>query len=133
VRKGALIDATPLEASVKPPSGKDGTVSARDPAAGRRKKNGKSSFGYKAHLAVDEGSEIIRGALLTSADLHDSQPGVCRILCVRWARIIGFPGQRADPGKRSAKTMANWLIASVHSMALRQRTPACVTTDNVAA
>ena len=53
---------------------KEGTVSERDPAAGWTKKNRKSHFGYKAHMAVDEGSEIIRTAILTSADLHDSQP-----------------------------------------------------------
>jgi IS5 family transposase len=34
----------------------------------------RSHFGYKAHIALDEGSEIIRAALLTAADLHDSQP-----------------------------------------------------------
>src|SRR5512135_334996 len=72
--KGTLIDATRLHAAVKPPSVKEGTVSERDPAAGWTKKNGKSHFGYKAQVAVDEGSEIIRTAILTSADLHDSQP-----------------------------------------------------------
>ena len=74
VRQGTLIDATLLAASVKPPSVKEGTVSERDPAAGWTKKNGKSHFGYKAHIAVDEGSEIIREAILTAADVHDSQP-----------------------------------------------------------
>jgi IS5 family transposase len=39
---------------------KEGPVSERDPEAGWTKKNGKSHFGYKAHVAVDEGSEIIR-------------------------------------------------------------------------
>lgn len=74
VRKGTLIDATLLEASVKPPSVDEGTVSERDPDAGWTKKNGKSHFGYKAHMAVDEGSGLIRQAILTGADLHDSQP-----------------------------------------------------------
>jgi transposase, IS5 family len=74
VRQGTLIDATLLAAAVKPPSAKEGTVSERDPEAGWTVKNGRSHFGYKAHVAVDEGSEIIREALLTSADLHDSQP-----------------------------------------------------------
>src|SRR5512144_3004907 len=74
VRQGTLIDATLLQASVKPPSVKEGPVSERDAEAGWTKKNGKSHFGYKAHVAVDEGSEIIRTAILTSADLHDSQP-----------------------------------------------------------
>jgi IS5 family transposase len=75
VRSGTLIDASIVEAAVKPPSGKEGTVSARDPAAGWTKKNGKSRFGYKAHIAVDEGSNLIRGQLLTGADLHDSLAG----------------------------------------------------------
>jgi IS5 family transposase len=73
VRQGTLIDATLVAAAVKPPKGNAGAVSDRDPAAGWTKKNGRSHFGYKAHLAVDEGSEIIRTAILTSADLHDSQ------------------------------------------------------------
>src|SRR5512134_3893364 len=49
----------------------------RKPAG--RKKNGKSHFGYKAHIAVDEGSEIIRAAILTAADLHGSQPAASLI------------------------------------------------------
>ena len=52
VRQGTLIDATLLQAAVKPPSVKEGTVSERDPAAGWTKKNGKSHFGYKAHVAA---------------------------------------------------------------------------------
>lgn len=79
VRRGTLIDATLLQASVKPPSTKQGTVSERDPEAGWTQKNGVSHFGYKAHIAVDEGSEIIRAALLTAADLHDSQPAAALI------------------------------------------------------
>ena len=46
VRQGTLIDATLLQASVKPPSVKEGTVSERDPEAGWTKKNGESHFGY---------------------------------------------------------------------------------------
>ena len=65
VRQGTLIDATLLQASVKPPSVKEGPVSERDAEAGWTKKNGKSHFGYKAHVAVDEGSEIIRTASRT--------------------------------------------------------------------
>lgn len=53
VRQGTLIDATLLQASVKPPSVKEGTVSKHDAEAGWTKKNGKSHFGYKAHVAVD--------------------------------------------------------------------------------
>ena len=71
IRKGTLIDATIVKAGVLPPSGKVGTVSARDPEAGWAKKNGKSHFGYKAHIGVDRDSGMIRDAILTGADLHD--------------------------------------------------------------
>ena len=74
LRRGTLIDATILEAAVRPPTGDAGEVSERDPQAGWTKKNGKSRFGYKAHAAVDEGSGIVRGATLTPADVHDSIP-----------------------------------------------------------
>lgn len=74
LRRGTLIDATILEAAVRPPGGDAGEVSPRDPQAGWTKKNGKSRFGYKAHIAVDEGSGIVRQAVMTPADVHDSVP-----------------------------------------------------------
>src|SRR3954453_12451300 len=74
LRRGTLIDATILEAAVRPPAGDAGEVSPRDPQAGWTKKNGKSRFGYEAHAAVDEGSGIVREAVMTPADVHDSVP-----------------------------------------------------------
>src|SRR3954463_2824246 len=70
LRRGTLIDATILEAAVRPPKGDAGEVAERDPQAGWTRKNGKSRFGYKAHAAVDEGSGLVRGATLTPADVH---------------------------------------------------------------
>src|SRR5690348_564853 len=75
LRRGTLIDATILEAAVRPPSGDAGEVSERDPQAGWTKKNGKSRYGYKAHVAVDEGSGLVREAVMTPADIHDSVMG----------------------------------------------------------
>jgi IS5 family transposase len=72
VRRGTLIDATILEAAVRPPGGDAGEVSGRDPQAGWTKKNGRSRFGYKGHVAVDEGSGLVRQATMTPADVHDS-------------------------------------------------------------
>ena len=72
LRKGTLIDASIIEAAVKAPKGNVGEVSPRDPDAGWTKKNGKSRFGYKAHAAVDEGSGLVRQAVMTPADVHDS-------------------------------------------------------------
>jgi transposase, IS5 family len=74
LRRGTLIDATILEAAVRPPGGDAGEVSPRDPRAGWTKKNGGSRFGYKARVAVDEGSGIVREAVMTPADVHGSVP-----------------------------------------------------------
>src|SRR5689334_15740289 len=71
LRRGTLIDATILVAAVRPPTGDAGE---RDPQAGWTKKNGRSRFGYKAHAAVDEGSGLVREAVVTPADVHDSVP-----------------------------------------------------------
>ena len=74
LRRGTLIDATIIGAAVRPPGGDAGAVAARDPPAGWTKKNGRSRFGYKAHAAVDEGSGLVREAVMTPADVHDSVP-----------------------------------------------------------
>jgi IS5 family transposase len=78
VKRGTLIDASLVEASVKPPrdaESRPGEGSELDPDADwtRRKGGGGSHFGYKAHLAVDQGSGLIRKALLTSAKVNDSE------------------------------------------------------------
>lgn len=73
LRRGTLIDATIVQAAVRAPRASEGTVSERDPDAGWTTKHGRSTFGDKAHVAVDEGSGLIRGAEMTGADLHDSQ------------------------------------------------------------
>ena len=72
VKKGTLIDATVIPAAAKPPKGNDGALSDVDPEAGWTQKNGVSTYGYKGHAGVDEGSGIGRAATFTSADVHDS-------------------------------------------------------------
>src|SRR5918911_1352493 len=74
LRRGTLIAVTNLEGAGRPPGGDAGEVSERDPQAGWTKKNGKSRFGDKAHAAVDEGSGLVREAVMTPADVHDSVP-----------------------------------------------------------
>src|SRR3954447_10069864 len=74
LRRGTLIDATILGAAVRPPGGDAGEVSPRDPQAGWTRKNGRSRFGYEAHAAADEGSGLVREAVMTPADVHDSVP-----------------------------------------------------------
>lgn len=88
VRQGTLIDATLVAAAVKRPkppqepqaAGPDGRApsklvrSKHDPDAAWTKKGGTRYFGYKAHVAVDKGSGIIRKALLTPASVNDTVP-----------------------------------------------------------
>lgn len=72
VKSGTLMDATLVEAAVKKPGGPAGARSPVDPDADWTRKNGKSCFGYKAHIGVDEGSGLIRRAELTAAKIADS-------------------------------------------------------------
>jgi IS5 family transposase len=73
VKTGTLVDATVIEARATPPRRKEGEVSAVDPDAGFTKKHGRTYFGYKLHIGVDDGSELIRALTTSSADLHDGE------------------------------------------------------------
>ena len=73
VKTGTLVDATVIEARARPPRSKAGEVSAVDPDAGFTKKHGRAYFGYKLHIGVDAGSELIRALETSSADLHDGE------------------------------------------------------------
>jgi transposase, IS5 family len=72
VKTGTLIDASLIEADVKRPALAQGEVAERDLDAGFTRRGQRSFFGYKAHLAVDQGTDLIRGAILTRADVGDS-------------------------------------------------------------
>lgn len=76
LREGTIIDATLIESSVKPPpleAGRDGER-MHDPDAEwtRTGPTQRKFFGYKAHVATDQGSGFIRRALLTGARTNES-------------------------------------------------------------
>jgi transposase, IS5 family len=73
LRRGTMLDATLIEAVSAPPKG---DRPSNDPDAGFAKRSGKagSTFGYKAHVGVDEGSGIIRRVLTTAANVNDTTP-----------------------------------------------------------
>ena len=75
VKQGTMVDATIIAAAAKPPPYDEGQVNLRDQDASFTIKNKKTYFGYKAHLAVDEGSDLVRRAQMSSADLRRSQMG----------------------------------------------------------
>jgi IS5 family transposase len=76
VKQGTLVDATVIEAAPKkPPQNEDKTAgkSNTDPEATWTRKGGRYLFGYKAHIGVDQNSELIRKVALTSAHVHDGE------------------------------------------------------------
>lgn len=73
LKTGTLIDASLVAASVARPSGAAGAGSALDGDANWTRRGRVGFFGYKAHVAVDEGSGLIRGALLTPAKTYESE------------------------------------------------------------
>jgi IS5 family transposase len=73
VKRGTMLDATLIEAASAPPSSER---PSRDPDAafGGPKKKGGFTFGYKAHVGVDEGSGLIRSVVTTPANVNDTVP-----------------------------------------------------------
>lgn len=71
LKRGTMLDATVIEAVSVPPR-EDGT--ATDPDAGFAKRQGKpgSTYGYKAHVGVDQGSGLIRSVITTPANVPDT-------------------------------------------------------------
>lgn len=82
LRRGTLIDASIISADATPKhqdrgpgKGKtEGTYAKSDEDAAWTVKHKRAYFGYKAHVSVDEGSGLIRKALMTPANIHDSTP-----------------------------------------------------------
>lgn len=70
LKRGTMLDATLIEAVSRP--GTAGRAS-RDPDARHGGKGG-FTFGYKAHVGVDEGSGIIRSETTTPANVPDTVP-----------------------------------------------------------
>ncbi len=118
LRRGTLIDATILEAAVRPPGGDAGEVSGRDPQAGWTKKNGKSRFGYKAHAAVDEGSGLVRKAVMTPADVHDSVMGDG---LVQGDEEAVYADKAYDSAERRAGLRARGIVPRIMYQARRNR------------
>jgi IS5 family transposase len=66
VGKGTIVDATIKQAQARP-------TSNRDKDADFTKKRGKTYYGYKGHIAIDEDSQIIKRLEFTKASVHDSK------------------------------------------------------------
>jgi len=79
LKRGTMLDATLIETVSTPPKG---DRPSKDADAGFARRQGKagSTFGYKAHVGVDEGSGIIRSVITTAANVNDTTPADALIL-----------------------------------------------------
>jgi transposase, IS5 family len=74
LKRGTLIDATVVETAAARPEQTDDAQDRVDPDAAFLKRQGQpgSSYGYKGHIAVDEGSLLVRTAKLTPANVAET-------------------------------------------------------------
>ena len=71
LKRGTIVDATLVEAAASRPRG-DGQSSDEDAAFAKKEGKAGSTYGYKAHIAIDQGSELIRAAVLTPANVNET-------------------------------------------------------------
>jgi IS5 family transposase len=73
VKRGTLIDATLMTAAARRPKVAEGKTSPNDPDArfGTNNERGRFEFGYKGHIALDEGSGLVRAQTLTPANVQE--------------------------------------------------------------
>jgi IS5 family transposase len=73
IKQGTLIDASMVTSAARRPRKEEGPTSEVDPDArfGADNERHRFTFGYKVHVAVDQGSGLIRNGLLTSANIQD--------------------------------------------------------------
>jgi IS5 family transposase len=75
LKRGTLVDATIVEsARSQPPKwGHEHQHNTSDPEAAWASRNSRAiTHGYKVHVAVDQGSELIRALSVTPGSVHDS-------------------------------------------------------------
>lgn len=73
LKRGTMLDATLIEAVSTPPK-EDHPSPDTDARFAKRQGKSGSTFGYKAHMGVDEGSGLIRSVLTTPANINDTTP-----------------------------------------------------------
>jgi IS5 family transposase len=111
LRRGSLIDATLVQAARRPlkdesspeGGGSSGSGSSqKDRDASSVKQGKKFCFGYKGHIAVDQGSGIIRKRGFTSACVHDSQQ-TGELICGDEQAVFADKAYTSDELKRRCR------------------------------
>jgi IS5 family transposase len=71
LKKGTLVDASLVKSSARKPG--RGSASSHDQGASWTKRYSRYHYGYRAHVGVDQDSELIRQADLTTAHINDAK------------------------------------------------------------
>lgn len=74
LKRGTMLDATLIETAAASPPRDDEQPTDPDAAFARRSGKPGSTYGYKAHVGVDEGSGVIRSVITTPANVNDTTP-----------------------------------------------------------
>lgn len=108
LKKGSIIDATIIQSGNRPLSQKRRQALSEKPSsqidtdAQSTKKNGRHYFGYKGHVGVDKGSDLIRKKEFTPANKHDStQTG--KLISGDELSVFGDKAYSNDELKRSSR------------------------------
>jgi len=104
LKTGTLIDASLVAADADVRRDPDGEKLTSDEEAGFAQSRGRTFYGYKAHVAVDRGSGLVRRALLTSADVHDSKPAD-QLICGDEAKVFADKAYDSKARRQLLKEM----------------------------
>lgn len=73
LKRGTMLDATLVQAATgKPPQGDEEDALDADAAFAKRAGKPGSVYGYKAHIGADQGTRLIRSAMVTAANVNET-------------------------------------------------------------
>lgn len=79
LKEGTMVDATLVEAAAARPT-RDGHTTDPDAQYARKKGKPGTTYGFKAHIATDQKSLLVRKAILTPANVNETVIGD-RLIC----------------------------------------------------
>jgi IS5 family transposase len=103
LKHGTMLDATLIPAAVPEP--RKGAV-PQDPDARVTARKGKRgiSYGYKAHVGVDQGSGLIRRVITTPANVNDTVPADA-LICGDEAAVLGDAAYHTHAREKALKAL----------------------------
>lgn len=121
VSGGTIVDATIIAA----PSSTKNADGERDPEMHQTKKGNQWYFGMKGHIGVDSKTKLIHSAVVTPANVHDSQP-LPELLHGSETRVWGdsaYIGQKRAMKKAApkAKDFTNRRATRSHALTQAER------------